>query len=75
MLRTAQLTGCPCVLQDLDLSPANPPQSILSYNLPGSVAGSVTITRLEVHGPAGWKPAGGGGVLPAAARWRPRWPW
>ena len=62
--RTGQLVGCPCMLVDLDVSP--PPGQ-----LGGSpVTGSVTITRLEVHGSRGWVPAGTG-VLSSGARWRP----
>ena len=60
---TGQLVGCPCVLQDLDLSP--PPQQLKS-----AVTGSVTITGLAVHGPTGWAPADAGG-LSDPARWRP----
>ena len=38
---------CPCVLADLDLSP--PPRYLQS-----PVTGSLTVTRLQVHGRAGW---------------------
>jgi putative ABC transport system permease protein len=60
---TAPLVGCPCVLQDLDLSP--PRHFLLS-----PVTGSVTIRAVQVRGAAGWAPAGAG-LLSAAARWRP----
>ena len=60
---TGSLTGCPCVLQDLDLSP--PPQALQS-----PVTGSVTITGVQVHGNSGWVPASAG-LLSAAGRWRP----
>ena len=61
--RTGQLTGCPCVLRDLDLSPP-------THFLQSPVTGSVTITRLQVHGRSGWTTVGSG-VLAAATRWRP----
>ena len=60
---TAPLVGCPCVLTDLDLSPPR-------HFLPSPVTGSVTITAVQVRGPAGWVPATAG-LLSAAARWRP----
>jgi putative ABC transport system permease protein len=61
---TSQLVGCPCMLLDLDVSPP-PGQSGRN-----PVTGSVTVTRLEVHGSGGWAPAGTG-LLSSAARWRP----
>ena len=61
---TGQLVGCPCVLQDLDLSP--PPRYLQS-----PVTGSVTITRLQVHGRSGWVPAGPGNTLTDVGHWRP----
>ena len=60
---TAPLVGCPCVLQDLDLTPP-------THFLQSPVTGSVTITAVQVHGAAGWVPAAAG-LLSAAARWRP----
>ncbi len=60
---TAPLVGCPCVLQDLDLSP--PRHFLLS-----PVDGSVTITAVQVRTAAGWVSATAG-LLSAAARWRP----
>jgi hypothetical protein len=60
---TGQLTGCPCVLRDLDLSP---PTNFLQ----SPVTGSVTITRLQIHGRSGWTTVGSG-VLAAATRWQP----
>ncbi len=61
---TGQLVGCPCMLLDLDVSP---PAGQVGVS---QVTGSVTITRLEVHGSRGWAPAGTG-VLGSGARWRP----
>jgi len=61
--RTGQLTGCPCVLRDLDLSPP-------THFLQSPVTGSVTITRLQIHGRSGWTTVGSG-VLAAATRWQP----
>jgi hypothetical protein len=61
---TGQLVGCPCVLQDLDLSPS-------TQSLTAPVTGSVTISRLEVHRRSGWVPVGQGKVLTDARRWRP----
>jgi hypothetical protein len=61
---TGQLVGCPCILQDLDLSP---PGASLSSVL----TGSITITSLETHSGAGWAAAGPGGLLSGAGRWRP----
>ncbi len=60
---TGQLVGCPCVLQDLDVSP--PPGFLQS-----AVTGSVTISGLETRGRAGWVPVRTGGAA-AGARWRP----
>jgi putative ABC transport system permease protein len=61
---TGQLVGCPCVLQDLDVSP---PSGQLGQS---PVTGSVTITGLEVHGPRGWARAASG-AFSSAAGWRP----
>ena len=60
---TAPLVGCPCVLQDLDLTPP-------VHFLQSPVTGSVTINAVQVRGAAGWVPAAPG-LLYAAARWRP----
>jgi putative ABC transport system permease protein len=60
---TAPLVGCPCVLQDLDLTPP-------VHFLESPVTGSVTINAVQVRGGAGWVPAAPG-LLSAAARWRP----
>lgn len=60
---TGQLVGCPCVLQDLDLSPP------IHFQRQSPVTGAVTITRIEMHERGGW--VGAGGVLSDAARWRP----
>ena len=60
---TAPLVGCPCVLQDLDLTPP-------VHFLQSPVTGSVTINAVQVRGAAGWVPAAPG-LLSAAARWRP----
>jgi putative ABC transport system permease protein len=59
---TGELVGCPCVLQDLDLSPP-------IYDQQSPVTGAVTITRIEMHERSGW--VGAGEVLSDAARWRP----
>ena len=61
--RTADLVGCPCVLQDLDIS------------APGALAkvvtsGSVSILAIDVHRDGQWRPAAAG-LLDVAARWRP----
>jgi hypothetical protein len=61
---TGQLVGCPCMLQDLDLSPP-------ARFLQSPVTGSITITRLQVHGRSGWVPAGPGDTLTDAGHWRP----
>lgn len=61
---TGQLVGCPCVLQDLDLSRS-------TRDLLAPVSGSVTISRLEVHLHSGWVPVAQGKVLADARRWRP----
>ena len=60
---TAPLVGCPCVLQDLDLTPPR-------HFLQSPVTGSVTINAVQVRGAADWVPAAAG-LLSAAARWRP----
>jgi putative ABC transport system permease protein len=60
---TGQLVGCPCVLRDLD---AGPPTG----DLRAPVSGSVTITRLQVHGRSGWVAAGPASVLSDAGHWR-----
>jgi hypothetical protein len=60
---TGELVGCPCVLQDFDVSP--PPRY-----LQNAVSGSVTITRLEVRNRSGWVAAGPGNVLSDAGHWR-----
>jgi putative ABC transport system permease protein len=61
---TGQLVGCPCVLQDLDLSP--PPS-----DLRNPVRGQVTITRLQVHHRSGWVNAGPRNVLSDTGHWGP----
>ena len=60
---TAPLVGCPCVLQDLDLTP---PRNFLQ----SPVTGSVTISAVQVRRAAEWVPAAAG-LLSAASRWRP----
>jgi hypothetical protein len=60
---TGTLTGCPCVLQDLDLSP---PTSALG----SSVRGSVTIMSLQMQHGSGWVPANPRALKQAGA-WRP----
>ncbi len=60
---TGQLTGCPCVLQDLDVSPP-------TGSLQSPVSGVVTITGLHVHNSSGWVPAGPASTLSDASHWR-----
>ncbi len=60
---TGSLTGCPCVLQDLDISP---PTTALG----SPVQGSVTITSLQVQHGSGWVPASPHALTQADA-WRP----
>ena len=60
---TGSLTGCPCVLQDLDISP---PTTALG----SPVMGSVTFTGWQVQDGSGWVPASPHALTPASA-WRP----
>ena len=63
---TAQLTGCPCLLANLTISAPPPSGPVIS---PGSVTGSVTITRIDVRAGHGrWTPAAAG--LSTPGRWR-----
>jgi hypothetical protein len=61
---TGTLTGCPCVLQDLDLSP---PTAALGR----TVTGTVTITGLQVRQGTRWVPAGPRAALTEAGSWQP----
>jgi predicted nucleic acid-binding protein len=63
---TASLTGCPCVLQDLDLGA--PPVG-LGNAVP--VVGSMTITALQEDQGGHWVAAGGSQALTDASAWRP----
>jgi hypothetical protein len=64
---TADLVGCPCKILDLDVGP--PASQLSRVSTATEVAGSVTISALQVHGPRGWTAVPG--VLSSAARWRP----
>jgi hypothetical protein len=57
---TGQLVGCPCVLQDLDLSPP-------AHFLQSPVTGSIAITRLQVHDRSGWATVASGALPPPLA--------
>jgi hypothetical protein len=48
---TGSLSGCPCLLRDLQLSPPG--------GTAAQVRGDVTLTRLEVRGDGGWRPLDG----------------
>jgi putative ABC transport system permease protein len=61
---TGGLVGCPCVLQDLDISADSP-------NNPGLISpviGKVTITGMAVHHDGTWTSVGAG-LLAAGDRW------
>ncbi len=62
---TAPLTGCPCVLQDLDLGA---PPAGLGTAVPD--AGSVTITALQEDQGGHWVAAGGARALTSTSAWR-----
>ena len=62
---TGPLTGCPCVLQDLDVSP--PPASLSS---PTSVSGAMTITAIQEYRGGRWVNAGSRSALTKAGSWR-----
>jgi putative ABC transport system permease protein len=61
--RTAGLTGCPCILQDLDISAPGDVDKLVQ-------SGSVSILSLDVHRAGQWVPAGTG-LLGRAALWLP----
>ena len=63
---TAPLTGCPCVLEDLDLGA--PP---VGLGNPVPVVGSMTITALQENQGGRWVAAGGSRALADASAWRP----
>jgi putative ABC transport system permease protein len=48
---TGSLSGCPCVVQDLQLAPPAGQST--------DMRGDVTLTGLEVKGPEGWRPVQG----------------
>ncbi|MBV9792939.1 MAG: ABC transporter permease [Actinobacteria bacterium] len=68
---TGPLTGCPCVLQDLDLSPPSSGPGSLSYVGPGQVSGALTITAIQELQGGHWVTAGPAAALTDASYWRP----
>jgi hypothetical protein len=60
---TGSLTGCPCVLQDLDLSPP-------TTGIGGTISGALTITAIQDYQGGHWVNAGPGGTLNSASHWR-----
>src|ERR1039457_2203047 len=63
------LTGCPCVLANLTVSPPPPPLGAASIG-PVSVAGSVAVAGIDVRtGRGRWTPVDAGLGIPG--RWRP----
>jgi putative ABC transport system permease protein len=67
--RTGQLVGCPCVLQDLNLSPT--PAEISSPTSPADVSGQLTLISLQIHQGGRWRSVGAA-ALRSAAAWRPQ---
>ena len=65
--RTGQLVGCPCILQDLSLSPTG---SQLARHLRGPIQGDLTLISLQDHLGGRWQ-AVSPGVLQSATAWRP----
>ncbi len=63
---TGSLTGCPCVLQDLDLGA---PAASLGETAP--VAGTITITAIQEDQGGKWVNAGPRSMLTKAGSWRP----
>ena len=63
---TGSLTGCPCVLQDLDLGA---PAASLGETAP--VAGTITITAIQEYQGGKWVNAGPRSMLTKADSWRP----
>jgi hypothetical protein len=62
---TGSLTGCPCVLQDLDLGA---PAASLGETAP--VAGTITITAIQDYQGGKWVNAGPRSMLTKADSWR-----
>ena len=65
--RTGQLVGCPCVLQDLSLSPTG---RQLARHLRGPIQGDLVLISLQEHSGGRWR-AVSPGVLKSATAWRP----
>jgi hypothetical protein len=65
---TGSLVGCPCVLQDLDISP---PTSALAPGVSGGVSGAITITGIQEEQGGKWVRAGSRSTLTGASSWRP----
>jgi putative ABC transport system permease protein len=65
---TGELVGCPCVLQDLDLSP---PTSALAPGVSGGVSGVITITGIQEQQGGRWVRAGSRSALTDTSSWRP----
>ena len=66
--RTGALVGCPCVLQDLSLSPTA--QEVASSNTPPYISGTLTLLRLQIHQGGQWHNVGAR-ALKSATAWRP----
>ena len=64
---TGDLVGCPCILQDLDISASSPNNPLLL----SPVIGKVTITGLAVRQNGKWTSLGPA-LLGAADRWTPQ---
>jgi hypothetical protein len=69
IVRSGDLTGCPCVLQDLRLSRTG---EQIAKGVPafGAINGSLTVISLQVHRDGRWQ-AVGGQALRSGAAWRP----
>jgi putative ABC transport system permease protein len=65
---TGELVGCPCVLQDLDISP---PTSALTPGGSGGVSGAITITGIQEEQGGKWVRAGSRSTLTGTSSWRP----
>jgi hypothetical protein len=65
--RTGQLVGCPCILQDLSLSPT---ASQIAQHIRGLVQGDLTVISLQEHNGGRWQTVSPG-VLQSATAWRP----
>ncbi len=65
---TGSLVGCPCVLQDLDISP---PTSALAPGGSNGVSGAMTITGIQSEQGGKWVRAGSRSTLTDTSSWRP----